>query len=217
MLQGRRGPFIVGGAVIALVVLMFVLLVLPKMGEVSAAREDLAAAQTQQSTLESQLAALEEAELLAPEAKATIQDVDEQIPPTADEPGFLLQIKNSAAQSTVSLTTITPGIPTPDPATGLTTIPVAISGAGSYFSLTEFLYSLETLPRAAKVENVTVTPVASASAPTGIVSQELLLTANIVLFTTDTSAGPGSEPGPTGDSAAAAPGTTTTTDPVSPT
>ena len=82
-----------------LVGLLVVFLVLPKMGEVSEANDELAAAQAQQGTLESQLAALEQAQAAAPEAKDTIQEVEQQIPPTADEPGMLLLVKNAAARS----------------------------------------------------------------------------------------------------------------------
>ena len=67
-------------------------------------------------------------------------------------------IKNAAAQSSVGLTTLTPGTPTLDPVTGLSVAPLAITASGTYFSLTEFLYSLETLPRATKVLNVAMAP-----------------------------------------------------------
>ena len=53
---------------------------------------------------------------------------------------------------------MTPGTPTLDPVTGLSVAPLAITASGTYFSLTEFLYSLETLPRATKVLNVAIAP-----------------------------------------------------------
>ena len=111
MLRGSRAPLIAGVGALVLVGLLIFLLVLLKMGQVSEANDLLAAAQAQQGTLESQLAALEQAEAAAPEAKATIQKVEQQIPPTADEPGMLLLIKNAAARSAVTLATLTPGTP----------------------------------------------------------------------------------------------------------
>lgn len=203
MLRGKRAPLIAGVAVIALIVLVVLLLVLPKMGQVSQANEELAAAQAQQGTLESQLAALEQAEAEAPEARATIQDVERQIPPTADEPGMLLLIKNAAARSGVTLATITPGTPALEATSGLSTIPVAVSAEGGYFQLTEFLYSIETLPRAAKVENATFALGGGDDAgTTTTVSNPLTMSASVILYTSDQSAGPGSEPGPTEDAAA---------------
>ena len=205
MLQGRRGPVIVGAIFLALAVLMLLFLVLPELGKVSDAQDELAAAEAQTGTLESQLAALEQAEAAAPEARDQIQTVDQQIPPTLDQPGYLLMIKNAGAQASLqSLTTLTTANPTLDPATGLSTVPVAITAAGSYFSLTEFLYNLETLPRAAKVLNVTMSPGASASTTTTTTTTTttLQMEASVILFTSDQSAGPGSVPGPTEDAAA---------------
>jgi Tfp pilus assembly protein PilO len=199
MFKGRRGPLVAGAICLALVILLIFFLVLPKMSQVSSARDDLAAAEAQTSTLESQLAGLEQAELNAPEYKATIEEVEQQIPPTLDQSGYLLLIKNAAARSSVSLTTLTPAAPTLDPLTGLSAAPLAISAAGTYFSLTEFLYSLETLPRVAKVLNVVLAPSsgdstdASVTTTTGLLSMQ----ANVVLYTSDINAGPGSEPGPT--------------------
>jgi Tfp pilus assembly protein PilO len=207
MLRGRRAPLIAGAGALAVVVLLVFFLVLPKMGEVSEANETLAAAEGQQGTLESQLAALEQAEIAAPEARATIQDVERQIPPTADEPGLLLLIKNAAARSAVTLSTLTPGTPALGTG-GLSTIPLAITASGNYFQLTEFLYSLETLPRAAKVLNVAMSPSggagdeATTTTTTTTVTNLLELQANVLLYTSDQSAGPGSEPGPTEDAAA---------------
>lgn len=202
MLRGSRAPLIAGVGALVLVGLLIFLLVLPKMGQVSEANDLLAAAQAQQGTLESQLAALEQAEAAAPEAKATIQEVEQRIPPTADEPGMLLLIKNAAARAAVTLATLTPGTPALDAASGLSTIPVAVTASGNYFQLTEFLYNLETLPRAAKVLNITLAPGAGSDATTTTVTNLLQLQANVVLYTSDQSAGPGSVPGPTEDAAA---------------
>jgi len=203
MLRGSRGPLIAGAGALALVLLVVFFLVLPKMGQVSDANDELAAAEGQQGTLESQLAALEQAEAAAPEARAIIRDVERQIPPTADEPGLLLLIKNASTDTGVTLATLTPGTPTLDPATGLSTIPLAVTATGGYFQLTEFLYSIETLPRAAKVVNVALAPSGGEGITT--VTNLLEMQASVVLYASDQSAGPGSVPGPTEDAAAVAP------------
>ncbi|MEX0651819.1 MAG: type 4a pilus biogenesis protein PilO, partial [Actinomycetota bacterium] len=192
---------VAGAGAVALAAILVFFLVLPKMGEVSSANADLVAAQAQQSTLESQLAALEQAEAAAPEAKATIQRVEQQIPPTVDEAGLLLLIRNAAERSGIVFSQLTPGTPTLDATSGLSAIPLAITATGSYFQIAEFLYSIETLPRAAKVLTVTLAP-GSADATTTTVTNLLQLQASAVLYTSDLSAGPGSEPGPTEDAAA---------------
>ncbi len=88
MFKGRRGPL--RGRARSwrpLVILLILFLVLPKMSQVSTARDDLEAAEAETATRESLLAALGEAELQAPEYKATIQEVERQIPPTVDQSG----------------------------------------------------------------------------------------------------------------------------------
>ena len=61
--------------------------------------------------------------------------------------------------------------------------------------------SLETLPRATKVLNVAITPgtggEATTTTTTTTTTGQLQMTASVVLYTSDVSAGTGSEPGPT--------------------
>ena len=77
----------------------------------------------------------------------------------------------------------------------MTKIPITITLSGTYFSLDEFLFQCETLPRAAKVINVSIAAGASGDATT--VSGTLVMQVTVELYTTDISAGPGSTPGPT--------------------
>ena len=199
---GRRGPLIAGVAVAAVLVLVAFFLVLPKMGQVKDANAALDLAVTTRSTLESQLAALQQAEADAPKNNETIRKVDQAIPPTVDQQGFILLLQNAAIQSSVDLFTLTPSIPVFDPATGLSTVANTLSVNGSYFAITEFLFSIETLPRAAKVTSVNISP--------GEDSGSLTLSAGVDIYTSDSSAGPGSSPGPTSG------GTGTTTTPTTP-
>ena len=55
------------------------------------------------------------------------------------------------------------------------------------------MYKIETLPRAAKVLSVGISPGVSTGTST---TSALTLTATLDMFTADTSAGPGSTPGP---------------------
>jgi Tfp pilus assembly protein PilO len=191
--------------VVAVLALTIFFLVLPKMNQVSSANDQLAQAESQEGTLRSQLAALQQAQQDAPEARETIRRVDQAIPPTVDQQGFILLLQNAADQAGVDLFTITPGGPTPDPATGLTVIDNSVTVTGSYFAITEFLFDIETLPRAAKVSSLTLAPADSGT------SAGLTGSAVVTIYTTDTSAGPGSTPGPTSGG-----GTTTATPSAAP-
>jgi Tfp pilus assembly protein PilO len=188
----RRRSLIAIIAVIVVLALTIFFLVLPKMNQVSSANDQLAQAESQESTLQSQLAALQQAQEDAPEARETIRRVDQAIPPTVDQQGFILLLQNAADQAGVDLFTITPASPTTDPASGLTVIPNSISVTGSYFAITEFLFDIETLPRAATVTSLTMAPAGDSGAGAGLTG-----TAAVTIYTTDTSAGPGSTPGPT--------------------
>jgi Tfp pilus assembly protein PilO len=190
----RRGPIIAAviSAVVAL--LAVVVLVLPKMHEVSKAKDELATAQDQETSLRAQLASLEEAKTSAEATKKEIAKVDSQIPPTADLPGLLRLLTEAADRSALDFFSVAPGTPALDSSNTFSIIPTTINVTGSYSSLEEFLFRLETLPRAAKVTNISITPQASSTGEIGAPTLSLQMTTEF--YTSDTSAGPGSAPGP---------------------
>jgi Tfp pilus assembly protein PilO len=180
----------IGVGVIALLLILF--LVLPKLREVSEAEDTLSQRNQEETTLTSERAALQEAKDRAPEARATIKDVHLRIPPVADEAGLYRLLKNAGTSAGLDVVTISVSNPTFDTVTELTSIPATISASGTYFEIAEFMYEIETLPRAAKATTFSLSPgQASGSIP------ELTLTTSVVLYTSDSSAGPSSEPGPT--------------------
>ncbi len=193
-MDSQRAPlFAIVGAVIIAVLLIF-FMVLPEMGKVSKAKEELAAAQQQEQTLTVQRNALEDTKANAPENRRIIKEAHQQIPPTADEGGLFLLINQAGLNSGFPIVNINPSTPTFDDATGLSTIVLQVSAVGTYSDITAFTYRIETLPRAAKITALSLSPGGTASAG---VSPELTMTATIEAYTSDASAGPGSEPGPT--------------------
>jgi Tfp pilus assembly protein PilO len=186
-MRGRRAVVVAGVATAILAVLLIVFLVLPKMTQVSDAQQELEASFTERETLSSRLAALRQAREEAPQNQAAIRRVDQQVPPTADLPGLILLLRNAATGAGVQVLTLTPAAPTPSEDGGFSSVSVSTSGEGTYFSVVDYLYSLETLPRAATVESLEVSPSEGT----------LAFVATITLYTSDISSGPGSEPGPT--------------------
>jgi Tfp pilus assembly protein PilO len=191
--SGRRAPLIAGAIALAVCVLAIVVFVLPKLGDVSAARTQLETVKQQQQVLEGRVAALEGAKQQQAQAEETIRQVDQAIPETADPQGALLLLNNAAIGSAVDIKTIAPGVPTFDAATGLSRMDFVVSVNGTFFALDDFLSKIETLPRAAKVTNLTLAP-AGAEGQTS--TPNLTMDATISLYTQDASAGPGSSPGP---------------------
>jgi hypothetical protein len=100
---------------------------------------------------------------------------------------------------------VAPGTPA-ETIPGISTIPTQINVLGSFFSVEEYLFKLETLPRALRVTAITV-------GTGGTVPGQLQLTMTGEVYTTDTSAGPGSVPGSTAATPTPVPGATTGTSP----
>jgi Tfp pilus assembly protein PilO len=194
--NGRRAPIIAGAASALVAILAVFLLVMPKMGEVSQTQEQLQAAQDEEISLDAQLRALQEAQAQAPETEAAIAAIEDQIPPTADLPALFRLLQGAADQAAVDFFSFTPGSPAPDATGSYSTIPSSILVTGSYFALDEYLFLLETLPRATKVITINVTPTTSGESGTSTTTG-LQMSLTLEFYTTDSSAGPGSIPGPT--------------------
>ncbi len=201
----RRAPIIAAVGVVIVAILFFLILVLPKMHSVSDAQDQLDQAHQQQTTLEVRKAALEQAKLDAPKNLHVISNVHKRIPPVADEPGLIQLLNGAAVSAGIELVSLTPSNPVFDATTGLSTITVAVSATGSYFDITQFMFNIETLPRAAVVTTLTLAPVDQTSA-----EPVLTMSATVNTFTSDSSAGPGSEPGPTQSTGGTSTGSTTT-------
>jgi Tfp pilus assembly protein PilO len=212
----RRAPLIAAAAFVVVAILLVVLLVLPKMGEVGEAQDELTAAQDQEIALEAQLAALQDAQAAAPETEAEIAAIEDLIPPTAELPELFILLQSAADRAAVDFFSFSPGTPVPALTGAYSTIPSSITVSGSYFALDEYLFLMETLPRAAKVLSITVSPQAGEETSTPTTpSSSLQLLMTIEFYTTDTSAGPSSVPGPSEPAATTPPtGPTGTTGPA---
>jgi Tfp pilus assembly protein PilO len=194
----RRAPIIAGVIAVAVALLAVFLLVRPKMSQVSTTEDDLQVAEDQEVTLAAQLNALQDAQAAAPETEQEIAAIDAEIPPTADLPSLFRLLQGAADRSVVDFFSFTPGTPAPNTAGTFSTIASQVTVSGGYFAIDEFLFLLETLPRAAKVTTLAVTPSSAASGETTTTTStsNLQLQVTVEFYTTDTSAGPGSVPGP---------------------
>jgi Tfp pilus assembly protein PilO len=194
--SGRRSPIIAGVAAVLVCALAVFFLVLPKRAEVSDAQKQLDTVRNETAQLQAKLNALVDAKAQAPAARRTIRRVEQEIPSTADEPGLILLLRHAAERSGVDFTDLAVSVPTASSTASFSTIPVSITITGTYFSLDEFMFRIETLPRAAKVLAGTIS--AATSGTVGSTTNELTMQISMEMYTSDTSAGPGSVPGPTG-------------------
>jgi Tfp pilus assembly protein PilO len=192
----RRAPVIAGVISAAVALLAVVLLVLPKMGDVSTTEEELQSAEDQEVALAAQLDALQDAEAAAPETEQEIGAIEEQVPPTANLPSLFRLLQGAADRSAVDFFSFSPGTPAPNAAGTYSSIASQVTVSGGYFAIDEFLFLLETLPRAAKVTTLAVTPSGASTGGTTLSTSNLQLQVTVEFYTTDVSAGPGSIPGP---------------------
>lgn len=200
----RRAPIIAAVVSVAVAALAVLLLVAPKMSQVKDTKDQLAQAQMQEDSLNAQLKSLQEAQANAPKTKAEIQKLESEVPPTVDLPGLIGLLQGVRDRSAVDFFAFAPGTPALDASGGFSTLPTTITVTGGYFSLEEFLFRLETLQRAAKVTAVSISP-GGATETTGT-ALSLTMNLTVEFYTTDTSAGPGSIPGPSTGGAVATPG-----------
>jgi Tfp pilus assembly protein PilO len=187
-MQGRRAIIVAGAGAAVLALLLILFLVLPKMSEVTEAEKERDDTVAEQAVLQGRLNALQQARDEAPENQATIRQIQQLVPPTAELSAVILLLRNAASVAGVQVVSLTPATPETSTTGGFSTVSVSASGECSYFAMVNYLHEIETLPRAATVEAVSLTP---------IEGTQLSFTATITLYTSDVSAGPGSEPGPT--------------------
>src|SRR5919197_6684154 len=192
--MNRRGPLIAAGASLLAAVLVVVALLLPRASAVNKKEKELAQAQQQQGKLEAQLQQLKQARRDARKVQHQLARLETRIPPTAELPALIRFLQNAADASAVDFVSISPGSPSNTAGQQISTIPTQIGAAGTFFAVEEFLFKLETLPRAVKVTQIQV-----GAGPDGLPQLQVTLSAEV--YTTDASAGPGSEPGSTKASA----------------
>jgi Tfp pilus assembly protein PilO len=192
----RRAPIIAGVIAVLVALLAVFLLVLPKMGDVNTAEEELEAAEDREVALAAQLNALQDARAAAPQTEDDIAAIEAQVPPTADLPSLFRLLQGAADRSAVDFFSFTPGTPAPNAAGTYSSIASQVTVSGGYFAIDEFLFLLETLPRAAKVTTLAVAPAGGTTGATTTSTTSLQLQVTVEFYTTDLSAGPGSIPGP---------------------
>ena len=193
--MNRRAPLIAGIVAAVLAILAVVFLVLPKMSQVEEAGQRLEDAKSEQLALEAELSRLQEAEEDAGQLRRELARFRRAVPPVADLPGLINQVQTAADVAGVDFFSISPGTPVATLDGQASEVPAQIQVIGGFFPVDEFLFRLETLPRASKAVSVSV-----AAGPAG--APQIDVQMDVRFYTTDLEAGPGAPP-------PAAPGTQT--------
>jgi len=184
----KRGPLIAAVVSAGVIILMIGVLILPKASQVRSKQREVDQAEQQESILTLQLQQLQAAAKDAPQDRKKLAGLQAAIPSTADLPGLIRLLNTAAAQTDVDFLAVSPGSPTSSADGKTSVIPTQITVVGEFFAVDQYLFQLETLPRAAKVNSVQLSPQGW---------PKIQVALSVDFYTTDTSAGPGSIPGAT--------------------
>lgn len=182
----RRNPIVVGLAIILGLGLFMLFVVLPRGAEATSIKEQIASEQDRLAAAQADVAALKAAQQQGTAAE-DLAGIRKAIPSTPDLPNLLAALEAAAADAGVGLGGVSPGIPTASAAGSASVIPLSISVSGDYFALARFIFDLENQERLAKINSISIS---------GGADGPLAMQVAAEVYTTDLSAGPGSDPAP---------------------
>lgn len=180
----RRNPLVAAAVAVLAVLLFWVLVLGPRGAEVTRLDGEIATAQAELDTLNARLTALRAVDLEP--LQAELAGYRKSIPSSPDEDGIIQTLVDASNRANVTFEGLQFGSPVASGVAPVSVITVNFTAKGSYFDLAKFLFELEHLERLAYVRTISVSP-----------SEGGLSLALVVdMFTTDTNAGPGSDPAP---------------------
>ena len=144
--KGAKIGVIVGGDLLLLLMGWF-LLISPQRTTAKSISQSIAATQLQIDEAKKRPVDATPTAVEQPEIKtADLYSLAKAMPSTMDTPTLLLELNQIARQAGVTLSTIQPGQPdAAASATGFSTVPINLTFAGDFFSLTDVLYRLRSL------------------------------------------------------------------------
>lgn len=178
--MNRRALLIGAGAALALLVLWYFLLWSPAGGRLTAARDRTAAAEAQEQALTLEIRRLQDAHRKEPVKRATLESLRVAIP-DAPQPGqLILEINDAANRSGISFLSIAPTPPAAPLAGGPPQMALALSVAGGYFQVLDFINRLDDMPRLIVIDSLSLAP----NPTTGRISAQIAGRAFVAAVTT---------------------------------
>jgi Tfp pilus assembly protein PilO len=107
----QRGPLIVAGVGALIAILVVMMLIMPKLSQIKATNDQLAAAAQQQALLETQLRTLNETASNAKAIRTELDLLDAAVPDQIREPDLIRMLNDTADQAGVDFMSIAPGTP----------------------------------------------------------------------------------------------------------
>lgn len=191
-------------AVIALIVVgaiaVVALLILPKLGELSAMDAELQAAQDQVQQTQTLLAQLQQAKANASVTQAELLRLANQFPDNPELPSLIIELQDVANASGVRFSSITPNEPpAPTPGMAFNEVPLALVLEGKWVDVLDYMRRVNKLTRAIRVTDVALTPPSSQTETIPVeptIRCELQMRAYVIIASASASAAPAPAPAP---------------------
>jgi Tfp pilus assembly protein PilO len=152
------------GGMVVLLIVWYAFLFSPQSHKLSDLQAKQTALETTQSQLTSKLASLKKAQTHQMQRQQVLDSYNAQIPSTADMASFINDVNTLAADTNVTLSSLTPTPPAASQGVSVSTITVTIKISAPYSNTVAFLQGLYSLPRLVIVDGVSI---GGASAGTG--------------------------------------------------
>ena len=160
----RNQLLIIGGAVLAIVLLWYFVLYAPLGDDLSSAQAQVATEQKTTDDLNAQLAQLKSQAKNSTQLQAKLRKLDAAVPAQPNLAEFIIQANDIADQSGISFLSIAPSPPAAG--TGVSVINLTMSIQGSFFQLQDYLRLLEQLERLVIVDGITISTSSPSSGAT---------------------------------------------------
>lgn len=155
----RRQIAIATAGAVALSAVFFLLLLRPKLNQISETRDQMSAAQQEEQGLRNRIAQLEAARDEAPAAAARLDRLSALLPQEPDLPGFIRSLQRAATAAGIDLQSIAPNKPNDvQNAVGIQAISINISIRAAFRRVEDFLARLENLRRVVEVRSLALAP-----------------------------------------------------------
>ncbi|MFA5889360.1 MAG: type 4a pilus biogenesis protein PilO [Actinomycetota bacterium] len=180
-MTSRRQLAVVAGVAVLVTLAFFVLLLNPKLGQISAARDDTVTAEQEEAQLRLDLKRLQGVRERAPTVIAQLAKVSQFLPSTPDLPGFIRLLQQAATESGVDLQSIAPSPPqTLENATGIQRISVMVVVEGAFRRIEDYMARVENLSRVVTVDALSLNPAQSELSRTIVLQGSLTMQMYVV-------------------------------------
>lgn len=180
-MSDRRSLVIAAAAALIVTLLYTVVVLRPKLAEISATREKVTQAQDEESRLRAEITRLELIRKNDPATMARLARISEALPSTPQLPGFIRVTQEAATLSGVDLKSIAPSQPSAlAGATGVQTISVTLMIEGAFARVQDFLARMEDLPRIVEIRALSLSPQLDELSTTTVLTSTLSMTMYVV-------------------------------------